>query len=49
MEVIDVLNDAIFQRGADSDVIKEREMLHIFAQSHAARVWADRYAKLLGQ
>ena len=49
VQVIDVFNHPIFQRGTDSDVIEEREMLHIFAESHASRVWANRYAKFLGQ
>ena len=48
VQVGSVLDHAVLQRAADRDVVEEREMLHIFRQANAARVWTDRDAELGG-
>jgi hypothetical protein len=41
VQMIGKLDDAIFQTAADVDVVEDREVLHVLAQTDAARVWAD--------
>jgi len=43
VEVVHVLEHAVLQRGAHPDVVEDREVLHVLAEAHAARVRADRH------
>jgi hypothetical protein len=38
VQVVDVLQDAIFERGAKCYVVEDREVLDVLAQPHAPRV-----------
>ena len=49
VEVVDVLDDPMLQRGAHGDVVEDRQVLHILAQAHAAGMRADRHAELRRQ
>src|SRR5215217_9473935 len=49
VQVVHVLQDAVLQRGANSYVVEDREVLDVLAQAHAARVRADRDSELGGQ
>ena len=46
VEVIHVLQDPVLERGADTDVVEDGEVLDVLAQSDAAGVRADGYAEL---
>src|SRR5437899_397683 len=46
VEVLDVLEDAVFERPADRDVIEQRDVLHVLAKADPAGMWADRHAEL---
>src|SRR5499427_10078578 len=46
VQVLDVLENPVLERAAHRDVIKERDVLHILAESDAAGVRADRNAEL---
>src|SRR5947209_3921469 len=48
VQVIDIFDDTVLQRGTDRDVIEDRDMLHIFAETNAARMWTHRHAKFRG-
>ncbi len=46
MQVLDVLEHSVLERSAHGDVVEDRYVLDVLAQSHAARVRADRHPKL---
>src|SRR6266545_2050179 len=46
VQVIDVFEDALIERRANADVIKDRQMLNILAQADTAGMRADRHAEL---
>src|SRR3972149_12071474 len=46
VEVIDVLDHAIFHGAAHRDVVEEREMLHVLAETNAAGMRTDRDSEL---
>ena len=46
VQVVDVLDDSVLERGAHRDVVEDRKVLHVLAQSDAAGVRADGHAKL---
>src|SRR5918911_2396617 len=48
MQVVNVFEDAILQRGADGYVVKDGEVLNVLAQSYAASVRADGDIELRG-
>src|SRR5215218_830846 len=45
VEVIHVLKDPVLERGADTDVVEDGEMLDVLAQSHTAGVRTDGHAE----
>jgi hypothetical protein len=49
VEMVDVLDDAILERGTHADVIEDGKVLHVLAEADAARVRADRDIELRGQ
>ena len=49
VEVVDELDDAVFERGGDGEEVEGREMLHILAQANAAGVRADGNIELGGE
>jgi len=46
VQMIDVFDDAIFEGRAYGNVIEERKVLNVFAQTDAAGVWTHRNSKL---
>ena len=48
MQVVDVFDHAVLQAAADPDVVEDREVLDMFAESDTAGVRADRYAAFGG-
>ena len=46
VEMIDVFDDAIFQRGADAEIVEDGEVLHVLAQAHAAGMRAHGHPEL---
>src|SRR5262249_42113956 len=45
MQMIDVFDNPAFERRAHGDVVEDGEMLHVLAESDAARVRTDRNAE----
>src|SRR5262245_18223614 len=45
MQVIDIFRDAVLERCAHRDVIKEREMLNVLTQTDTSGVWTHGHAK----
>src|SRR5215216_4117398 len=45
VEVIHILQDPVLERAADTDVVKDGQMLDVLAQSHTACMWADGHAE----
>src|SRR5215831_10120921 len=46
VQVIDIFDDAVFERRTNRNVIEERKMLHVFTETYAPGVRANRNAKL---
>src|SRR5580704_2701123 len=46
MQMIHVLDDPVLHRARNAEIIEDRKMLHVFAQSHPSSVRADRYLEL---
>src|SRR5581483_12272757 len=49
VQVVDVLDDPVVAGTGDGEVVEHRQVLHEFAQAHAAGVRADRDAELGGE
>ena len=41
MQMVHILDQSVVQSSGDADIVEHRQVLHVFAQSHTACVWAD--------
>ena len=48
VQVVDILDHAVFKAAANPDVIEDGQVLHVFAEADPAGVRADRYAAFSG-